>query len=153
MSSWRQQALIDAPKEAIWDLIADPRRYPEWAAHVVEVTGLPTSIEENAEFRQTTRMPLGEPTTTFEVDVFDELREIRMHCQTSGTYSHWVLTDAQDATFAEVEMGIEPTAMQYRLIFGILGKRYFRKLAEEAVDGLSEVVEHRPSSAEGTRQG
>lgn len=47
MSSWRQQALIDAPVNVVWELVGDPKRYPEWAGDVVEVTGL-ASVDEGA---------------------------------------------------------------------------------------------------------
>ena len=47
-----------------------------------------------------------------------------------------MLTEAQSQTFAEVEIGIEPTALQYRLLFGVMGKRYQRSIADQAVDGV-----------------
>jgi hypothetical protein len=144
MSSWRQQALIEAPPEAVWALLGDPKRYPEWAGFVVAVTGLPV-IEKDAEYAQTTRAPIGNVTTTFQLDRFQELREIRMRCTESGWYSHWLLTPAAGGTFAEAEIGIEPTAIQYRLIYGALGKRHFRRVVERALDGLREAVEARPA--------
>lgn len=136
MSSCRQQALIDAPLEAVWELVGDPRRMPEWAGRdVEEVYGL-ASVDLGATYRQTTRTPFGKNTTTFEIEALDELREIRLRCQTSGYYSHWRLTEAQDATFAEVEIGMEPTGLAAHAINVTLGKRWYRRLLENALDGV-----------------
>jgi uncharacterized protein YndB with AHSA1/START domain len=151
MSSWRQQVLVEAPAEAVWEYLGDPRRYPEWAGHVVDVTGLPV-IERNAEYKQTTKGPIGNVTTTFRLDRLQELREIRMRCQASGWYSHWLLTPAAGGTFVDAEIGIEPTAMQWR-IYGALGKRYFRRCVEEALDGLRQALERRPAVADGAGSG
>jgi uncharacterized protein YndB with AHSA1/START domain len=30
MSEVHEQALIDAPVASVWELVGDPRRYPEW---------------------------------------------------------------------------------------------------------------------------
>ena len=57
MSAFREQHLIEAPVDAVWDLVGDPRRYPEWAGSVVEVTGLEAAVE-GAEYRQTMKTPL-----------------------------------------------------------------------------------------------
>ena len=121
--------------EQVWACVGDPRRYPEWAGNVLSVTGLAT-VEPHAEFRQVSKSPLGKAETTFRIEELDDLHTIKLRCQQSGYYSRWVLTEAQSSTFAEVEIGIEPTAIQYRLLFGALGKRYLRRLVEQAVDGL-----------------
>ena len=136
MPAWREQALIQAPVGDVWKLVGDPTRYPEWAGNVVSVTGL-AELAETETFEQVTHMPLsGDQTTIFEVEKLDDLHEIRLRCQSSGYYSRWVLTPAQTATFAEVEIGVEPTAAQHRLYFGLLGKRFMRKVAVDAIDGV-----------------
>jgi len=30
MASWKQQALIQAPVEDVWELLCDPARGPDW---------------------------------------------------------------------------------------------------------------------------
>ena len=140
MPAWREQALIPAPASSIWTLVADPSRYPEWAADVVAVTGL-AEIAQDGTFEQVTRMPFGgEQTTIFEVERLDDMHEIRLRCRSSGYYSHWVLTPAQEDTFLEVEIGVEPTAPQYRLYFGVLGKRYMRRVVEQSLEGLRRIA-------------
>jgi polyketide cyclase/dehydrase/lipid transport protein len=137
MSSWRQQALIEAPVEAVWGMVGDPTRYPEWAENVVEVTGLPT-VAPQATYRQVSRGPLGAGTvtTTFIVDELDELREIRLRCLTSGYYCHWQLTPAREDTFADVEVGMEPEALRYRAMDRVIGKRWYRGIVDEYLDRL-----------------
>jgi hypothetical protein len=135
VSSWRQQAVIEAPVEQVWACIGDPRRWPEWAENVVSVFGLPT-VEPDAEFQQVSQTPLGKAETTFKIEELDDLHAIKLRCQQSGYYSRWVLTEAQSSTFADVEIGIEPTAVQYRLFYGALGKRYLRRLAEQSIEGV-----------------
>ncbi len=139
MSSWRQQALIEAPVDAVWRLVSDPRRYPEWAGNVLEVTGLAT-LERGATYEQTNKLPVGKRTTTFEVEELDELREIRLRCTASGYYSRWLLTEAQDETFADVEIGMEPKELSARALDATIGKRWYRRIAADQLDGLREVV-------------
>jgi uncharacterized protein YndB with AHSA1/START domain len=136
VSSWRQQVVIEAPVEQVWAYVGDPRTYPEWAGSVISITGLAT-VEPDAEFQQVSKTPLGgKAETTFKIEELDDLHTIKLRCQQSGYYSRWVLTEAQSSTFAEVEIGIEPTAVQYRLLFGAMGKRYLRRLVEQAIDGV-----------------
>ena len=135
MTSWRQQAVFDAPLEDVWAFVGDPRRYPEWAADVVSVTGL-ASLATDVEYQQVSRTPLGKSETTFKVEELDDLHAITLRCQQSGYYSRWVLTEAQSSTFADVEIGVDPTALQYRLLFSAVGKRYLRRIAEQGIEGL-----------------
>lgn len=140
MASAHRQALIEAPIEAVWSLVGDPARYPEWAAGVVEVTGL-AKAEPGAEFRQKTRVPLGPATTTtFRIDGLDELHEIHMTCERSGLYSHWLLTEAQDSTFVDIEIGMQPAELRYRAFDATIGRRWYRTLAEDSLDGLRSAV-------------
>jgi hypothetical protein len=141
MSSHRQQALLEAPVEEVWSLIGDPERYPEWAGFAVEVTGMP-QIAEGAEFEQTSRLPIGRgtDTTIFRVDELEELHSIKLRCTRTGWYSRWLLTEAQGGTFVDAEFGIEPTAIQYRLLFGAIGRRHFTSVASESLDGLREAL-------------
>jgi uncharacterized protein YndB with AHSA1/START domain len=79
MSAVSEQALLDAPAPAVWELVSDPRRYPEWLLRVFEIQG--ERFEEGAEFVQVSRQPLfGRREAHFRIDRMDELREIRMHC-------------------------------------------------------------------------
>jgi uncharacterized protein YndB with AHSA1/START domain len=142
MASWKQQGLIDAPVEEVWGLLGDISRYPEWNPVTIEVTGVPTEVQKGSSFEMKGRGPLGlKPTTTFKVEELDDLREVKLRCQTSGWYSHWVLTEAQDQTFTEVEMGIEPIAgLEGRLSGAIHTKGNLRRAAEDSLDNLKRAL-------------
>ena len=139
MSSFRQQALIEASLERVWGLVGNPGSYPHWASGVVAVTGL-AEVDVGARFQQVSQMPIGKAETTYEITDLDDLHEIRLRCTSSGLYSRWLLTPAQDSTFADVEFGIEPTALQYRVLFAALGDRYMRRIAFESLDGLQRTL-------------
>ncbi|MGH2923580.1 MAG: SRPBCC family protein [Solirubrobacterales bacterium] len=138
MSSWRHQALIDAPVKEVWALLEDPAGYPDWNSDTVAVTGTPTAIETGSSFEVTGRGPMGMKTTTkYKVESREELRELRMRCQRTGYYSRWLLTPAQGGTFTEVELGVERTpSLNGRIAEAIHTKGYLRRAAEETLDNL-----------------
>ncbi len=80
-------------------------------------------------------------TTTFKVEEFDELHEIKLRCQTSGYYSRWILTDARGSTFVDVELGVERVpGLQSRLSEVMHTKRYLRRALDQSLDGLRRAV-------------
>jgi hypothetical protein len=145
MSGHRIQAHIDAPLGTIWSLVGAPERYPEWWPRVIEVDG--ESFEQGDEYAQVTLNPRSSSVhSNFLIERRDELREIRMSCQLSGTYAHWLLTAAQGGTFVELEMGIEPRTLGQRLFDRTLAPRYFRRWSDESVAGLRAAAS-RPADA------
>jgi hypothetical protein len=138
MSTCHRQALIEAPVESVWELVGNPNRHPEWWPRVIEVRG--QRFEEGDEYVQVTRGPVGTDETTFLVERIDDLREIRMRCELTGTYAHWLLTAAQGGTFVDLEMGMQPTALPHRVFDVALGQRYFRRWAERSIEALGEAA-------------
>jgi hypothetical protein len=134
---------LDVPLEAAWELVATPTLYPAWWPRVIEVDG--EKFEEGDEYVQVTRDLTGELQTSFLIERRDELREIRMSCQLTGAFAHWTLTAAQDGTFVDLEMGMEPQRLRYRLMDAAVGHRYFRKWSEESLDGVREAANDRVS--------
>jgi uncharacterized protein YndB with AHSA1/START domain len=147
MASWKQQALIEAPVEAVWDVLIDPGGSPNWSQDVFAVTGGPTKIERGSTFDVTGRGPLGlKATTTFRVEELEDMRALKMKCQYSGFYSHWVLTPAQSGTFTEVELGTEPVESKSaggRMAAALHTKSYLRGQVEKLLDGLRRAVARR----------
>jgi uncharacterized protein YndB with AHSA1/START domain len=142
-ASWKQQGLIDAPIADVWELLSDPARFPEWNEGTVAITGAPTKIEKGTSFDVTGRGPMRvKATTTFRVEELDDLREIKLRCQTSGFYSHWLLTEAQGQTFTEVELGVERVpGLEGRVTGAMHTKGYLRRAAENSLDGLRRALE------------
>ena len=140
MGSYRQQTLIEAPVETVWAQVGDPNTYPEWAGETVEVKGL-NAVESGARYEQTQKPPFGPPhATEFVVDAFEEMREISVRCTVSGWYLHWLLTEAGQDTFAEVEVGMDPTHLGYRAVDGTVGKRWYRRTAENTLEQLRKTL-------------
>ena len=139
MSGWRRQAIIDAPVEVVWDLVGNPNRHPEWFPHVLAVSDL-EHVEQDARFRQVTRSLTGKMETTLAIEDLEELRSINMRCLDTGTYVRFLLTQAQDGTFADIEIGIEPTRLPDRVFDLTIGKRYFRRWTDDALDALASAV-------------
>jgi uncharacterized protein YndB with AHSA1/START domain len=151
MSAVREQALLDAPVATVWELISDPRLYPEWFPRVLEVQG--ERFEEGAEFVQVSHQPLiGRDEIPFHIDRKDEFREIRMHCMISGMFVHWQLTDAQGGTFLDAAFGMEPIRRRDRLMDFAVGRRFFRRWLVEAVGGLKQAAALRGPTASGGRR-
>ena len=65
----------------------------------------------------------------FVIERLDDLHEIRFACQLSGMYADWRLTDAQGATFVDVEMGMQPKGAGDKVFDAVSGRLYFRPLA------------------------
>jgi uncharacterized protein YndB with AHSA1/START domain len=149
MASWKQQALIEAPVEEVWELLSDPKRGPDWSADVIAVTGAPAKIEKGSTFELTGRGPLGmKATTTFKVAELEDMREIRMQCQKFGFYSHWLLTPARGGTFTELELGIDPQpGIETRAVGALHTKGYLRRTVDQTLDGLRRAVTHDRTSA------
>lgn len=143
MSAHRHQAHLDVPLEDVWSLVGTPRRYPEWWPRVIEVEG--ERFEEGDEYVQVTRDPVRAVRSNFLIERANDLREIRMSCQATGTYAHWFLTAAQDGTFVELEMGMEPRGLGNRLFDATMGRRYFRTWSEESLDALRDVSRRGPT--------
>ncbi len=135
MSEYHEQALIEAPVPAVWNLVGNPDRYPEWWPRVLEVNG--ERYEEGEEYVQVTDSG-GEIETTFQIDRMEDLREIRMHCTLTGTYAHWRLTDARGETFVDLALGMEPIRVRDRVFNVMSGKRFFRKWASESLQALKD---------------
>jgi uncharacterized protein YndB with AHSA1/START domain len=138
MASWRQQALVEAPVEEVWALITDWNHYPEWNSDVIRVTGGPAVLEQGSMFDLKGRGPLGlKATTPFKVEEFEEMREMKIQCQVSGYYAHWLLTEARGSTFTEVELGVEPMkGLQARATGALHTKGYLRRAVDQTIDNL-----------------
>ena len=138
MASWRQQALVEAPVEEVWALISDWNHYPEWNSDVVKVTGPPTALARGSTLEMKTRGPLGlKATTPYTVEEFEEMHEMKVQCQVSGFYAHWLLTEARGNTFTEVELGVAPKkGLQAKATGALHTKGYLRRSVDQMIDNL-----------------
>jgi uncharacterized protein YndB with AHSA1/START domain len=143
MSLHRRQAVLDASLEEVWSLVASPTRYPEWWPRVVEVAG--DRFEEGDTYVQVTQTPGRKLESHFLIERREDLRQIRMSCQLTGTYADWLLTAAQGGTFIELEMGMQPRQLSHRLMDAAIGKRYFQEWSQRSLDALEAALPGRPA--------
>ena len=145
MSVTHSQALIEAPPKRVWELVGDPRRHPEWWPRIVEVRG--QEFDEGSNFAQVTKDPGGSIETTMAIDRLEELKTIHLRCTNTGTYSRWVLTEAQGETFVDVEFGMDPIRVTDWIANATFAKLYFRRWLNQSLTALEEVVAQPDQSA------
>jgi hypothetical protein len=136
VSAARKQALIEAPVEEIWELVGNPSRHSEWWPRVIEVRG--ERFLEGDQYVQVTRSPTGTVETDFRVEQRSDMREIKLRCQQTGVYARWLLTEAQQSTFVDVEFGMDPATLGNKVFDVVAGRIYFRRWVEQSVEGLKE---------------
>ena len=106
MSDCRRQAHIDAPIQVVWDLIADVERHEEWWPRVVEIEC--EELGEGCTYRQVIRTPFGNDEMKLRIEALDEREQFRIRCVDTGTFVNFALTEAQDGTFIDGRMGMDP---------------------------------------------
>lgn len=134
MSVARGQAQIEAPVEAVWELVGDPNRYPEWWPRIIETKC--EGIEEGCTYRHVSKGPVGVEEETIAIDRLDECREIRIRCLDTGTYMCWQLVEARGGTFVDVEFGMEPARLPHKVFDALAGKRFYRSWLAQSVASL-----------------
>ena len=123
MSHARQQAFIDAPVEQIWALVSDVERHPQWWPRVVEVEC--EGLEEGCTYREVVQTPFGKEEMDMLVDGLEECRNLSIRCLNTGTFVRFGLTEAQNGTFVDGEMGMDPHGIVSRAFDAVAGRRYF----------------------------
>jgi polyketide cyclase/dehydrase/lipid transport protein len=134
MSNCRLQAQVDVPREALWELIANVERHPEWWPRVIDVQC--DGLEQGCNYRQVFKSPIGVVETDVSIERLEDCREMTLRCLDTGTYAHWLLTEAQGGTFVDVEFGLDPKSTRTRVFDMVAGKRYFRLWLDESVAAL-----------------
>ena len=123
VSHTRQQAYIDAPVERIWALVSDVERHPQWWPRVVEVEC--EGLDEGCTYRQVTQTPFGKEEMSLLIDGLEDCRSLSIRCLNTGTFVRFGLTEAQNGTFVDGEMGMDPKGLVNRAFDAVAGRRYF----------------------------
>jgi uncharacterized protein YndB with AHSA1/START domain len=135
VSIHRRQAHIDAPIEVVWELVANPNLHPAWIPRVVEVEC--DEIGQGCTYRRVFQSPVGKVDTTFEIEKLQDCQEILVRCLDTGTFTRFVVTEAQGGTFVDLEAGMDPRTPRYKLIDTLTGKRFYRHWVEQTLDALA----------------
>jgi hypothetical protein len=134
MSACRLQAQVDVPPDALWELIGNVERHPEWWPRVVGVQC--EGLEEGCSYRQVLKSPMGVVETDVSIERLDDCRELTLRCLDTGTYAHWLLAEAQGGTFIDVEFGLDPKTTKTHVFDMVAGRRYFRHWLQDSIDAL-----------------
>jgi hypothetical protein len=65
----------------------------------------------------------------------EDLKEARFRCTLSGSWARFTLTPAQGETYVELESGMEPTTLRWRLM-NAMGSRFLKDWIVKVLDAL-----------------
>jgi uncharacterized protein YndB with AHSA1/START domain len=134
MSEVHQQALIDAPVQVVWELIADVDRHEEWWPDAVEVEC--EGLEKGCTYRLVEKVPFSTAERRFLVAEMEDCQRYRINCLGTGTFVDLALTEARGGTFVDATAGMEPEKLRYRVFDTVAGKRYFTRWLEQSLEAL-----------------
>jgi uncharacterized protein YndB with AHSA1/START domain len=145
MSAARREAFIDAPVQVVWDLISDVERHPEWWPRVIEVQC--DDFEQGCTYRQLTKVPFGHDEMKLHVEQLDDCQNLSIRCLNTGSYVHFLLTEAQGGTFVDTEIGMEPQRLRTKFFDAVAGRRYFTAWLAQTIEALDRAARERARSA------
>jgi uncharacterized protein YndB with AHSA1/START domain len=140
--TYRHQALIDAPVEDVWAVVSDPRTHPDWWPDVVDVrVDADEPLVEGGEYVRTSKFVpfLDAIEAVWVAERLEDLKEARFRCTVSGSWARFTLTPAQGETFVELESGMNPTTLRWRVMNAING-RFLKDWIVKVLDALPQEV-------------
>jgi len=141
--SYRHQALIDAPVGDVWEVVSDPRTHPDWWPEVVRIEA-DQDLSEGDEYVHTAKMmPFVDAVDAiWVVERMEELKEAQFRCTMTGSWARFQLTPAQDETYVEMEVGMDPTSLRWRVAEPLFGLQ-FKRWVLAVLDALPEAIHSR----------
>ena len=143
--SSRQQVHIDAEPEAIWELVGDPNRHPDWWPEMHR-GGVRRPAPRAAATAGSSRVRFGLSEHELTIERLDGCREVSIFCDGTGVTTRFVLTDAQGGTFVEGYFAIEPNSIGTTVIAAAVGRRYLRSWLEHSLANLKTAAERAPAA-------
>ena len=141
--SCRQQTFIEAQVEAVWALVGDPNRHPEWWPSMVEMDC--AALEEGCRYRGVITGPLGRETEhELQLQTLDDCKEVLIHCDGTGVSTGFTLTEAQGGTFVEGRFAIEPQGLGATIFGAVAGRATLRAWLKRSLSALKQAAEEAP---------
>jgi hypothetical protein len=137
--SSRQQVHIDASPEAIWELVGDPNRHPEWWPEMLEVEC--ADLNEGCRYRGVVKGPFRAEEHELMIERLEGCQEVSIFCEGTGVTTRFALTDAQGGTFVEGHFAIEPNSIGVKVVAAVTGRRYLRSWLEQSLQNLKRAAE------------
>ena len=138
-----QQTFIEAPPQAVWELVGDPNRHPEWWPEMIEVEC--ADLEEGCRYRGVVKGPFGATPHDLTVDRLEDCHEVSIFCEGTGVTTRFVLTKAQGGTFVEGCFTIEPNSIGMKVLGAVTGRRFMHSWLESSLENLRSAA--RPQAA------
>jgi uncharacterized protein YndB with AHSA1/START domain len=139
-----QQAFVDAPVEAVWDLVGDPNRHPEWWPEWR--TAECPDPSEGCRYRGVVKGMFGrEEEHELLIESLEGLQEISISCEGTGVTTTFVLAEARGGTFVEGCFSIEPNSIGMKAIGAVAGRRIMRSWLERSLENLKRAAEALPA--------
>jgi len=138
-----QQTHIEAAPEAIWELVGDPNRHPEWWPDVIEVEC--ADLREGCRYRGVVKGFMRTEEHELLIERLEGCREVSIFCEGTGVTTRFVLTDAQGGTFVEGHFAIEPNSVGTKVVAAVGGRRIMRAWLEQSLANLKLVAERAPA--------
>jgi uncharacterized protein YndB with AHSA1/START domain len=135
-----QQAHIQAPPLAVWELVGDPNRHPARWPEMFETDC--TDLEEGCRYRGVVKGPFGADEHEMLIERLENCDEISIHCEGTGVTTRFRLTDAQGGTFVDGYFAIEPNSLGWKMVGALAGRRFMRSWLERCLENLKQTAEH-----------
>jgi uncharacterized protein YndB with AHSA1/START domain len=150
--SYRHQALIEAPLDEVWEVVSDPKTHPDWWPEVLAVDA-PGEMQEGDEYVRTTKtVPFAHAVDYIWVaERLEHLKEAQFRCHVSGAYARFSLTPAQDQTYVELETGMDPTSLKWRIAEPVFGLG-FKRWVLDVLDALPGAIRSRVGAGAGVQE-
>jgi uncharacterized protein YndB with AHSA1/START domain len=139
--TYRRQCVIEAPVEDVWAVVSDPSTHPEWWPELRDVH-TPEEVAEGSEYTRVTRRMgfLDMVDTVWTVERLEHLKEVHFRCTLTGTFTRFAMTPAEQDTFVEIEVGMDPTNRRWRLAKAVMPPRFMKSWIRDLLDALPDAV-------------
>ena len=136
----RQQTYIQASPAAIWQLVGDPNRHPDWWPDVLEVEC--ADIRQGCRYRGVVKGFFGSSEEhELLLERLDDCQEVSIFCDGTGVTTRFAITEAQGGTFVEGHFVIEPNSIGMTMVGAVAGRRVMRSWLERSLANLKQVAE------------
>jgi hypothetical protein len=142
--SSRQQTHIEATPEAIWELVGDPNRHPDWWPEMIEIEC--ADIREGCRYRGVVKGFMRADEHELLIERLEGCREVSIFCDGTGVTTRFLLTEAQGGTFVEGYFSIEPNSVGSTVIAAVSGRRIMRSWLEQSLENLKLAAERAPAA-------
>jgi hypothetical protein len=104
----------------------------------------PEELHEGDSYARTAKtMPFVDAVDSIWVaERLEHLKEAQFRCTLSGAYAHFTLTPAQEDTYVELETGMDPTSLKWRVAKSVFGLQY-KRWGLDVLDALPGAIRSR----------